>query len=116
MDDDFNSAGAIGALFDLIKTYNKVAEKHDSIVSGDKAALTAVKSAILDFDSVLGLFKNGFPGRQDALPAEIQALVDKRQAARRARDFKTADAVRAELEKAGYILEDRPDGVRVRRK
>ena len=116
MDDDFNSAGAIGALFELVKTYNKLAEKNESIVYGDRDALNAVKATILEFDAVLGLFKDGFPGKPDAIPAKIQALVDKRQAARLAKDFETADAVRAELDKAGYIIEDRPDGVRVRKK
>ncbi len=116
MDDDFNSAGAIGALFELVKTYNKIIDEKGPAVAKDRDALHAVKDTILIFDSVLGLFKEGFPGKLDAIPAEIKELVDKRKEARKARDFATADALRAEIEQAGYLIDDRPDGARVRKK
>lgn len=116
MDDDFNSAGAIGALFELVKTYNKMIDENASAVGRDRSALQAVKDAILNFDSVLGLFKEGFPGKLDEIPANIMELVDKRQEARKARDFALADKLRGEIERAGYIIDDRPDGARVRKK
>jgi len=116
MDDDFNSAGAIGALFELVKTYNKMVDEKGPAVEQDRSALQAAKETICTFDSVLGLFKEGFPGKPATVPAEIMELVDRRQEARKARDFQKADALRAEIEKAGYIVDDRPDGARVRKK
>jgi cysteinyl-tRNA synthetase len=116
MDDDFNSAGAIGALFELVKTYNKTIDEKGPAVEQDRNALQSVMASILVFDSVLGLFKEGFPGKLDTVPAEIMEMVNTRQEARKARDFAAADELRAEIERAGYIVDDRPDGARVRKK
>ncbi|NIM19241.1 MAG: cysteine--tRNA ligase [Candidatus Latescibacteria bacterium] len=116
MDDDFNSAGAIGAVFELVRAYNKLLDENAMAIGEDREALEEVKGTILEFDSVLGLFKMGLPGKLEAIPPEITALVDKRQEARKAKDFATADALREEIERAGYVIEDRPDGARVRKK
>ena len=62
-------------------------------------------------DSVLGV---GAPPEVE-IPAEISALLEARQAARKARDFKRADAVRDELKAKGWVIEDTPKGARVKR-
>ena len=69
--------------------------------------------AVAKFDSVLGIF-----GQEDSgdLDAEIEALVEKRQAARRDRNFARSDEIRDLLAEKGIILEDTKDGVRWKRK
>jgi cysteinyl-tRNA synthetase len=62
-------------------------------------------------DTVLGV---GTPRELEA-PAEVIALLDARQAARKARDFKRADALRDELKAKGWIIEDTPKGARLKR-
>ena len=62
-------------------------------------------------DSVLGV---GAP-KEVEVPAEIAALVEARQAARKAKDFKRADAIRDELKAKGWVIEDTPKGARAKR-
>lgn len=116
MDDDFNSAGAIGAMFDLIKTYYKLVDEKGAAVTRDRAALEQLKDGIMTFDEVLGLFPDGFPTAEEQVPAEVRALVSARQKARKNRDFEKADTLRLQVEEMGFLIEDRPDGQRVRRK
>ena len=116
MDDDFNSAGAIGAMFDLIKTYYKLVDEKGAAVEQDRGALELLRDTIIVFDEVLGLFPDEFPSSEEKVPDEILALVAARQEARRNRDFKKADSLRDQVEQMGFLVEDRPDGFRVRRK
>jgi cysteinyl-tRNA synthetase len=116
MDDDFNSAGAIGSMFDLVKTYYKLHDEKGAAVARDRAALEAVKEAIVLFDEVLGLFTDGFPAAIVEIPREVLDLVEQRQQARMDRDFQKADALRDQVASMGYVIDDRPDGQRVRRK
>jgi cysteinyl-tRNA synthetase len=116
MDDDFNSAGALGAVFDLIKTYYKLVDKKGATVTEDREALQSLKDAIVVFDEVLGVFPDGFPTDVDEASPEILALVDARQQARKDRNFKRADEIRDELDAKGYIIEDSSEGSRVRKK
>jgi cysteinyl-tRNA synthetase len=116
MDDDFNSAGALGGVFDVVKTYYKLVDKKGSTVTDDREALQALKDAIIVFDEVLGIFPNGFPTRPEEAPAEILELVEARQQARKDRNFKKADEIRDELDEKGYIVEDSSEGSRVRKK
>jgi cysteinyl-tRNA synthetase len=116
MDDDFNSAGALGSVFDLVKTYYKLIDENGATVTRDKEGLEAVKQAIIIFDQVLGIFPRGFPRYAAEIPDEVSTLVSARQEARKARDFRKADEIRARLDEMGYIVEDTAEGVRVRRK
>jgi cysteinyl-tRNA synthetase len=116
MDDDFNSAGAIGHLFDLIKTYNVLLDEDEASVGQSREGLEAVWSALTEFDRILGLFKNGLPRAQEDIPSEIQAMVAERNKAKQEKNFQLADDLRKRLLGAGFVLEDTPAGVRVRRR
>lgn len=116
MDDDFNTAGALGSVFDLVRTYYKLVEENGAAVTQDRGAIETVKDAIVVFDEVLGLFPKGFPSRTAEVPDDILGLVAARVEARKARDFKKADEIRAQLDSMGYVIEDTAEGSRVRMK
>jgi len=101
MDDDLNSAGAIGALFTLATVANKNKSK--------KAAQLLKK-----LGDVLGLLQS--EQKKEILPEEIEVLIQKRQDARKNKDFKTSDLIRDELLAKGIILKDTPQGVRWEKK
>ena len=82
----------------------------DRLLSEDRAA---VLDAIKRFDSVLGIFGNE---EAEILDAEIEALIDERNEARRNRNFARSDEIRDLLSEKGIILEDTKDGVRWKRK
>ncbi len=115
MDDDFNAAGAIGIMFELIKTYNVLLDEHPA-VAGGRAGLEAVRDALAEFDHILGLFPSGLPTGEEEIPAEIAQMVEERSNAKKNKDFKLADDLRDRLLGAGWVLEDTPTGVRVKRK
>ena len=116
MDDDFNSAGAIGYLFELIKTYNVLLDEHAEAVSRSREGLDAAWSALELFDQVLGLFRDGLPRADEEVPAEVLALVEERINAKKTKDFQRADDLRNRILAAGYLVEDTAGGARVRRK
>jgi len=108
MDDDLNTAGALGALFTYIRDAN-VAIDAGRITAADAEGL---KTALMKIDPVLDIF----PKREENLDAEIDAMVEARNAARKARNFAESDRIRDELVARGIILEDGPKGTRWRRK
>ena len=109
MDDDFNTAAALAAIHDLVREVNIVAAGAE-LLSKDR---DAVLDAIAKFDSVLGIFG---AAADDSLDAEIEALVDERQEARRQRNFARSDEIRDLLAEQGIVLEDTKDGVRWKRR
>lgn len=110
MDDDFNTAGGIAVLFELVRETN-------SRLTGDVSADLAdgALALIKELSGALGLLEQGAAVEED-LDAEIQALVDARQAARKAKNWAESDRLRDELNARGIILEDTPQGVRWKRK
>jgi cysteinyl-tRNA synthetase len=107
LDDDLNISGAWGAIFEWVRDTNrKLAEN-----AMDPAAAATALATWEKLDSVLGV---GAP-KEVEVPAEIAALVEARQAARKARDFKRADAIRDELKAKGWVIEDTPKGARAKR-
>ena len=105
MEDDLNTADAIAALFNLTKEIN-------TMLSGDpvKADCSAALSLFDELCGVLGLVYNTDKG--DSLDSEIEALIAERAAARKAKDFARADAIRDQLKDMGIVLEDTPQGVK----
>lgn len=105
MDDDLNTADALSAIFDLARWINtRLAESHSA------PFLTAMKELFLELTGVLNIV-TGEPEQE--IPEEIKALVEERTAARAAKDFARADAIREELAAKGVLLEDGKDGVKI---
>lgn len=106
MDDDLNTAAAISAIFDMVKETNlRTAEGTHS-----RAQLQRIAGLIRELGGVLGLLKRE-TARQ--IPPEIQALIEQRNRARKAKDFSAADKIRDELLAKGITLKDTPQGVQV---
>jgi len=114
MDDDFNSAGAIGQVFELVRAFHTALDQGGPLVAQARDALMAVRESFELFDSILCLFPGGFPRAAADVPEEILAMVDQRQQARASRDFARADALRDELAAKGWAVDDTPRGVRVK--
>ena len=108
MDDDFNSARAIGHLFDLAREVNRALDER----AGPEARLAA--RALYELGQVLGLFwKAPAP---DSWDSEVTALVEAREAARKSRQWARADELRATLLEHGVVVEDGPQGPKLKRR
>ena len=107
LDEDLNIAGAWGAIFDWVRETNRRLA-NNSMEAGSAATALATWNRL---DSVLGV---GAPVEVE-VPPEINALLEARQAARKAKDFKRSDAIRDELKSKGWGIEDTPKGARVKR-
>lgn len=103
MDDDLNTADAISVIFDFARSINS--QKIESAEFGRE-----LLSKFMELCGVLNILSNDI---QAEIPADVQALVDERTAARSNRDFAKADEIRNRLSGMGVILEDTKDGVKV---
>ena len=101
MDDDLNTPDALAAVFDLVKDINTLS------AASSKAALEAGAAAFDEITGVLGLMYNR---KKDEVPAEVTELVEKRAAAKKAKDWATADAIRAQLTEMGWAVKDTAQG------
>ena len=108
MDDDLNTAGALAALFTLIREANAAIDD-GRITSSDAEGL---RTALRRVDPVLDIF----PRRDKSLDSDIEKLIAARNAARKSRDFAESDRLRDEFLSRGIIIEDTPGGTRWRRK
>lgn len=104
MDDDMNTADAMGAVFELVRDAN-VTLKEGSSAIAVRAALESLKA----LSGVLGLLQR----EEDELPAEIAAMVAERAEARKNKDWKRSDELRDAIKAAGYVLEDTKQGQKV---
>lgn len=107
LDDDLNVSAAWGAVFEWVRRLNRAMAGHEL----DPPAAAAALAAWHRVSGTLGLHP---PPETDA-PTEIQAMADAREAARRARDFRQADALRDELRARGWTIEDTPRGRKLKR-
>lgn len=107
MDDDFNTADALAAIFELVKFVNSNAKADSS-----KAFLEALKQEIVTLSDICGLIVDK---KAEMLDSDIEALIEERQAARKAKNFARADEIRDELLAKGIVLEDTREGVKWKR-
>ena len=132
LDDDLNTAQALGAMFDMVREANAQADA-GKLRKDDAAPLLAV---LRKFDEVFAILSDDDAAKVqrvrewakgegkwegEAAPAglsdaEVEALIAERDRARRARDFKKSDSLRDQLAQAGIVLEDTKDGVRWKRR
>ena len=106
MDDDLNTADAISAIFDIVSGANKTVSKDGD---NSKDVLEKVLGAIHEIGDVLGLFEEKEEIKGDS---EIEALIEKRNEARKNKDWAEADRIRDELKARNIILKDTPTGVK----
>ncbi|HVP39482.1 MAG TPA: cysteine--tRNA ligase [Candidatus Saccharimonadales bacterium] len=112
MDDDVNTARALGELFNLARAVNRLLEGSPS--AGDRAEAWQAGRKLLELGRVMGLFW-ARPSKEESWPEDIRRLAEERMAARRARDFKRSDDIRQALKAAGVAVEDTPEGYRLKK-
>jgi cysteinyl-tRNA synthetase len=107
MDDDLNTPLALKSFHELSKEINKYLEKNKN-----RKSLDGALNLLNEFADVLGLkFKEG----GEKTPEEIKELIQKREEARKKKDWKLADEIRLKIKELGYVIEDTPDGIRCKK-
>ncbi len=106
MDDDLNTPQALAALFDLVNEGHRALESR-----GTPAAAAAIQETLLACGTTLGLFLQGVTEESPAVVQEVQARIEERDALRKAKQFKEADAIREALETQGFLLTDTAVGI-----
>jgi len=106
MDDDLNTADALAAIYDLVRDANGALKAESS-----KAVVKASLDVLLELSSILGLLDK----KEESLDAEIEALIEERQKARKEKNWALSDKIRDDLKAQGIILEDTPQGVKWKR-
>lgn len=107
MDDDLNTADAISVIFELVK-YANVNVTEEST----KATVELVLNTVTKLCDILGIITEK---KKEILDSDIEALIEERQAARKAKNFARADEIRDQLSDMGIILEDTREGVKWKR-
>lgn len=107
MDEDFNTADAIAAMFELVKYANTTTSENSSV-----EYITSIKDTLTQLGDVLGLI---LEKEEEILDTDIEALIEERQMARKNKDFTRSDEIRDELLAKGIVLEDTREGVKWKR-
>ena len=107
MDDDLNTADAISAIFELITAINTAVKDGASKEFAQKSL-----DILMELATVLGLLQQDVEEEVE-IDDELQALIDERQEARKAKNFARADEIRDQLKVQGITLKDTPQGVQV---
>ncbi|WP_298431827.1 cysteine--tRNA ligase [Geobacter sp.] len=121
MDDDFNTAQALGYVFDVVRAANKALAEGAPSGAAPREALAAARREVMEIGKVLGIFTSApgeftarLKGRKtvglDIAVEEIERLIAERQAARAAKDFKRSDEIRDRLLAHNIVLLDSPQG------
>ena len=106
MDDDLNTADALGAVFEIVKDVN--------VSIHEKSSREAARRALDSLQAVCGVL--GLLSREEeGIPEEIQKMLKEREEARKNKDWKKSDELREAIKNAGYILEDTKQGQKVRK-
>ncbi|HIH47709.1 TPA: cysteine--tRNA ligase [Candidatus Woesearchaeota archaeon] len=108
MDDDFDSSGALGYLFDFMREINTLRAKN--------MMATADSIKVLDFMMDMNNILNVMEKEKNPLDEQAKKMIQERETARKKRDFERADQIRRELNAMGIVLEDTPKGPRWKRK
>jgi cysteinyl-tRNA synthetase len=108
MDDDLNISVALASLFDFVRDVNIMLDSNEL----NRAEAQKVYELLEKFDAVLGVVGKV---ETEKLSIECASMIEKREAARKAKDWKTADAIRQQLRTMGIVLEDTAQGVKWRR-
>ena len=104
MDDDLNTADALGALFELVREAYKLPE-----TGASREAVTLCREKIMGICGVLGLLMK----QEEEIPAQVQALVEERAQARKEKNWARSDELRDQIKALGYVLEDTKAGQKV---
>ncbi len=116
MDDDFNTALAIAAIFELAREVNTYLGRGALIDAPAVEVLEKAQNAINDFGEILGILKPQESGdQQEMVEKLVNLLISLRQEARQKKDWSNADRIRDSLKEIGVVLEDTPQGVRWKR-
>ncbi len=106
MDDDINTADGVSVLFDLVRYANSEINKNTS-----KTMVEYTYNTLMELAGVLGILNK----EKESLEEDIEELIEKRQEARKNKDFQLADQIRDDLLEKGIVLEDTAEGVKWRR-
>lgn len=107
MDDDFNTADAISAIFELVKLSNSTANDHSSV-----EYLTYIKEEMKELCDVMGIIVEK---KEEVLDSQVEEMIAARQQARKDKNFALADEIRGKLLEMGIVLEDTREGVKWKR-
>src|SRR5690606_6782470 len=108
MDDDFNTANGIAAIFELVKLANVY-------LLEDNTQQQVLERFISVFEQLMGVLGIPFDSADELLDEEVEALINERLEARKNRDFARADEIRDQLKSQGILLEDTAQGTRWKR-
>ncbi|MFA6431413.1 MAG: cysteine--tRNA ligase [Candidatus Margulisiibacteriota bacterium] len=108
MDEDFNSAGAVAAIFEMIKYFRKTLAEGEA----EKECLGVMRQAVVEMCGILGL-ELGAGSRETGTSDDVEKLLIERENARKNKDYKKADEIRKMTAEMGYSIEDTPYGAKL---